>query len=493
MNSEAIVSFEANVHDHPRQLGDSSSPPIASFSGQAVPYLSSTIDAFIVVLFSLAAAIFYEMAAGNRVPDIKPELAVGLLASLFYVIGISRKGFYDLAKIATPRVEVTEILVNWFITGLLLALVAFLLKVGHAFSRGSFIIFYFTTPIALLGMRKLAKVALAEGISTGMIGRRDVLLVGTPDEMLAVRPRDLLSICGAPDVSAFALSGDKNIELRNSADTDTLKIVANFVRRHNCRQILLALPWTDTDRIELIKDQIKSLPVAARLLPDTNIQSLTNFPQSSRDRAFSIELQSAPLTGGQRFVKRGLDILISSMALLFFLPIMIVTAIAIKLESSGPIIFRQNRRGFNGQEFVIFKFRTMTVQENGQTVLQATRDDSRVTNLGRLLRSSSIDELPQLFNVLRGDMSVVGPRPHALAHDNYFESVLSEYAFRHHVKPGITGWAQCNGARGPTPSIEHISERVRLDLWYINHWSIWLDLQILIRTAFEVLKKRNAY
>ena len=140
-----------------------------------------------------------------------------------------------------------------------------------------------------------------------------------------------------------------------------------------------------------------------------------------------------------------------------------------------------------------FKFRTMTVQENGPAVVQATRDDSRVTAIGRLLRSASIDELPQLLNVLKGDMSLIGPRPHALAHDSYFENILSDYAFRHHVKPGITGWAQCNGARGATPSIEHISERVKLDLWYINNWSLWLDIQILIKTFFEVLRKRNAY
>jgi lipopolysaccharide/colanic/teichoic acid biosynthesis glycosyltransferase len=142
---------------------------------------------------------------------------------------------------------------------------------------------------------------------------------------------------------------------------------------------------------------------------------------------------------------------------------------------------------------MMFKFRTMTVQENGPAVVQATRDDPRVTSIGHLLRSASIDELPQLLNVVRGDMSLIGPRPHALAHDNYFETVLSEYAFRHHVKPGMTGWAQCNGARGGTPTIEHISERVKLDLWYINNWSLWLDIQILIKTFFEVLRKRNAY
>ena len=230
-----------------------------------------------------------------------------------------------------------------------------------------------------------------------------------------------------------------------------------------------------------------------RLLPDLRVRSLTNLTWSGHNRTFAIEVQRAPLSGMQRFVKRGVDILVSGLALIFFIPVLVLTAVAIKLDSPGPVIFRQNRKGFNGKQFVIFKFRTMTVQENGPTIVQATRDDARVTSLGQLLRSSSIDELPQLMNVLRGDMSLVGPRPHALAHDDYFGSIVGDYAFRHHVKPGITGWAQCNGARGATPSVEHISERVKFDLWYVNNWSLWLDVQILIKTVFEVVRKHNAY
>jgi Undecaprenyl-phosphate glucose phosphotransferase len=253
------------------------------------------------------------------------------------------------------------------------------------------------------------------------------------------------------------------------------------------------LPWSDSERIELVRDRLKILPVAARLLPDLHVRSLTNLTWSTRNCTFAIEVQRAPLSSTQRFAKRVMDILVSGLALTFFLPVMVLTAIAIKLDSPGPVIFRQSRKGFNGRHFVIFKFRTMTVQEDGPSILQASRGDSRITSIGQLLRSSSIDELPQLLNVLRGDMSLVGPRPHALAHDNYFETVLRDYAFRHHVKPGITGWAQCNGARGATPSIEHITKRVKLDLWYINNWSLWLDIQILIKTFFEIARKHNAY
>ena len=431
---------------------------------------------------------------GNPIPDLAPQIAVGLLASLFYVLPMNRSRFYDVPEAATHYVEVRDIFVHWFTTGLLLALVAFLLKVGDTFSRGTFIIFCFLTPLALLGIRKLAKTVLAEAISSGIIGRRDTVLLGDFNEMLALKPQDMLAACGATEVNRYALSREDDPEARNAADIHAIKQLADFVRGHDCRQVLLALPWSDSDRIEFVRDQLKVLPVAARLLPDSRVRSLTStLTRSGTNRSFAIEVQRAPLDGVQRLVKRGVDILVSGLALIFFMPVMVLTAIAIKLDSPGPVIFRQARKGFNGRQFVIFKFRTMTVQENGPTIIQAARDDSRVTSLGQLLRSSSIDELPQLVNVLRGDMSLVGPRPHALAHDDYFESVVGDYAFRHHVKPGITGWAQCNGARGATPSVEHISERVKFDLWYINNWSLWLDVQILIKTVFAVVKKNNAY
>ena len=195
----------------------------------------------------------------------------------------------------------------------------------------------------------------------------------------------------------------------------------------------------------------------------------------------------------EQIAKRLVDVTIGLLALIIFSPVIALTALAIKLDGPGPVLFLQNRKGFNGRHFVMFKFRTMTVQENGEIVRQATRDDPRVTKIGRHLRSSSIDELPQLINVLRGEMSLVGPRPHALAHDNYFEKLLQDYAFRHHVKPGMTGWAQANGLRGPTPSVEQIARRVEMDLWYINNWSLWLDIEIIIKTVLEVLRKRNAF
>jgi Undecaprenyl-phosphate glucose phosphotransferase len=425
--------------------------------------------------------------------EILPLCAVGSLASLIYILRMNGNGYYELQQSAKPRLELREILVCWFTTGLLLALIAFLLKISAIYSRGAFVMFYILAPVALLGARKATKAVLDQAVAQGAIGRGDTVLIGDPNEMATLQRGDLLALCGALGVRRFTLSREDDELARSSNDARIISAAANFVRHHNCRQVLIALPWSDGGRIEFIRDQVKTLPVAVRLAPDKSVRALADLGWSARNPAPTIELQRAPLSGAQRFVKRIADVCVASLVLVFFLPVMALAAIAIKLDSPGPVIFRQIRMGFNGKHFVILKFRTMTVQENGPRVVQATRDDSRVTAIGRLLRSTSIDEFPQLWNVLRGDMSLIGPRPHALAHDNHFETLLSDYAFRHHVKPGITGWAQCNGARGGTPTIEHIAERVKLDLWYINNWSLWLDLLILIKTIFEVLRKRNAY
>jgi Undecaprenyl-phosphate glucose phosphotransferase len=487
------MSIGSDIREETGQIDGSSIEPAATFSGDAVPYFLSTADAFVILFSSVAGGIGYHLSIGNPIPDVLPYCAVGLLASFIHILRMSGSGYYDFPDSAKPQVEIGEVLVCWFTTGLLLAFFAFLLKVGVDYSRGAFVAFYFLAPVGLLGLRKLTKLSLAAAISRKAIGRRDIVLIGEFNEMAALGPQDLLAFFGASEVNRFTLSQEDDPLVRSSTDVRIINSVANFVRRHNCREILLALPWGDAGRMEFVRDQIKTLPIAARLLPDMRVRSLTSYASSARQRVLAIEIQRAPLSGAERFVKRVLDIVVASLALIFFLPVMALTAIAIKLDGAGPIIFRQHRKGFNGKQFIMFKFRTMTVQENGSVVAQVARDDPRVTAIGRLLRSASIDELPQLLNVLKGDMSLIGPRPHALAHDNYFEKLVGDYAFRHHVKPGMTGWAQCNGARGATPSIEHISERVKLDLWYINNWSLWLDVQILLKTFFEVLRKRNAY
>jgi len=186
-------------------------------------------------------------------------------------------------------------------------------------------------------------------------------------------------------------------------------------------------------------------------------------------------------------------VIVATGSLVVLAPLFVLVVLLIRLETSGPVIFRQRRKGFNGREFTIFKFRTMKVLEDGHIIRQAQRKDARVTRVGAILRATSIDELPQLVNVLCGNMSIVGPRPHAIAHDDGYTKLIANYAFRQHVKPGLSGWAQVNGFRGETANLELMEHRVNCDLWYIKNWSFWLDLRILILTGFELMRRRNAY
>jgi exopolysaccharide biosynthesis polyprenyl glycosylphosphotransferase len=204
-------------------------------------------------------------------------------------------------------------------------------------------------------------------------------------------------------------------------------------------------------------------------------------------------LKGHPLNSSGRALKRAVDILFASFGLLALLPAFLLVALAIKIDSPGPVLFRQTRYGFNGKPFKILKFRSMSVLEDGPAIMQATTKDSRVTHVGSVIRRTSIDELPQLINVLLGEMSMVGPRPHAAAHDDYFLTRIENYAVRQRVKPGITGWAQVHGHRGETSTLNKMQKRVEYDIWYINNWSAWLDISILMRTLTEVARGNNAY
>ena len=265
-----------------------------------------------------------------------------------------------------------------------------------------------------------------------------------------------------------------------------------FARSNGVDCILLALQWSDTHRRDLICERLQVLPIRVMLLPDQHVDSI--FSRAiHRTREFAVELQRPPLSSAELALKRAFDLVLASALLIAMVPLFLVVAMLIKLESTGPVIFTQRRKGFNGREFKIFKFRTMNVLEDGHVVPQARRNDPRVTRVGRLLRTTSIDELPQLLNVLLGQMSLVGPRPHAVAHDDSYTNVIAKYALRQHVKPGLTGWAQVNGFRGEAVQIELMERRVECDLWYIKNWSFWLDVRIIVLTGFELLRRRNAY
>jgi putative colanic acid biosynthesis UDP-glucose lipid carrier transferase len=248
--------------------------------------------------------------------------------------------------------------------------------------------------------------------------------------------------------------------------------------------------WSELNSLLL---ELRVLPLPVNLVPIGPISDLFKLSSHTIGDTVTIELQRGPRTLLERSVKRAVDLVIAGTALILLLPLFLVTAVAIKLDSPGPIIFRQRRCGFNRRQFYILKFRTMFVQEDSATIVPAQPNDRRVTRVGNWLRRTSIDELPQLFNVLRGTMSIVGPRPHAVAHDNQFDKLVSNYAYRQHVNPGLTGWAQVNGYRGELRTVADIEQRVKFDLWYIDNWSIAVDLKIIMMTVVEIMRGKNAY
>jgi putative colanic acid biosysnthesis UDP-glucose lipid carrier transferase len=269
--------------------------------------------------------------------------------------------------------------------------------------------------------------------------------------------------------------------------------IADYVKQNRIHLIYLSLPMAAQPRIKELLDQLKDTTASVYFVPDMFVTDLIQGRTDSVCGLPVIAVCETPFRGPAGAIKRGSDLVLATLFLLLLSPLMLLIWMAIKLESPGPAIFRQRRYGLDGEEIVVYKFRSMTVTEDGSQIRQASRDDLRITRLGRILRKTSMDELPQFINVLQGRMSIVGPRPHAVAHNELYRPLIKSYMVRHKVRPGITGWAQVNGYRGETDSLEKMEGRVRYDLDYLRNWSLRLDLFIIVRTAGLVFRDSSAY
>ncbi|MBE0595334.1 MAG: undecaprenyl-phosphate glucose phosphotransferase [Burkholderiaceae bacterium] len=269
--------------------------------------------------------------------------------------------------------------------------------------------------------------------------------------------------------------------------------VANFVRSNGVHQIYVALPMASQPRILKLLDDLRDTTASIYFVPDIFMYDLIQARVDAVGGIPIVAVCESPFHGTVGLTKRLSDLFIATTAIILTAPVMLAIAIAIKIAMPGPVLFKQRRYGLDGREITVWKFRSMKVAEDGANVRQATKDDDRITPLGRFLRRTSLDELPQFFNVLQGRMSVVGPRPHAVSHNELFRKVIKGYMVRHKVKPGITGWAQINGARGETAQLEDMERRIRYDLEYLRQWSLRLDLYIIWRTIRLVFKDPQAY
>jgi undecaprenyl-phosphate galactose phosphotransferase/putative colanic acid biosynthesis UDP-glucose lipid carrier transferase len=459
------------------------------FSYEAVKALAAAVDfSFIIVTATTVGFIYQYLIAGSDAIA-KVCLAVGIIIGFLHVYGGHVRGLYRVPVLLAPYQNLGRIVILWASVTLLVTSSLLILEDKLNLPLWPILAALPGQILLLLVARTLFAKATNAMLSAGALLGRRVVTIGEAPELLGLNPSYLLQCFGLKEVCRVAIATNaRRGPGEILADVDRAIAAA---RELGAEEFLLALRWASKDLLETIRARLRTSPLPVRLLPDRNIRTMVGQHGFSAERGFfPLRIQKAGLTGVESFAKRIADIAGASAAFVILWPIFLAAAAAIKLDSAGPVIFRQKRVGLNGKEFVIFKFRTMTVLEDGPAIQQACRGDRRVTRSGTFLRRSSIDELPQLFNVLKGDMSLVGPRPHAVAHDHHYKALIPDYRFRHYVKPGVTGWAQVNGLRGETASVQQMAERVEFDRWYINNWSIGLDINIMFRTCIEVLRDR---
>jgi putative colanic acid biosynthesis UDP-glucose lipid carrier transferase len=386
-----------------------------------------------------------------------------------------------------------DVITGWTPIVLLLALLGWASHTLDAFDPRMLLAWVLATPAALFAThrivpRVLPRLLAVEGLyktaviaGANELGRR--LAEGLRDPMMGVRVAGYFDDRGAG--RPHGASAEENLGL--------LSGLADYARSHRVDVIYIALPMASQPRILSLLEALRDTTASIYFVPDIFVSDLIQARVDSVAGLPVVAVCDTPFRGLSGLAKNVSDFVLAFLILVLISPLLVAIAIGVKLSSPGPILFKQRRYGLDGRKIVVYKFRSMTVAEDGDVVRQATRNDARVTKFGAFLRASSLDELPQFINVLQGRMSVVGPRPHAVAHNELYRKLIRGYMIRHKVKPGITGLAQVNGFRGETDTVEKMKMRVHYDLEYLRSWSLLLDLQIVLKTVFVVMKKSNAY
>lgn len=456
----------------------------------SIEALAVVADLATITLASVISGFLYPLNEAGTPGDIGKSVGSAILVSVLFLSVMKIRGMYRPTELLVLPNQVRGVCLAWIGVFLLLAGTVFALKIGSELSRGTSLLFAAFGLVALIVHRIVMKELLTNGLAARKFSGRNIVLI--TDHLQLGDPSLTQILTGL----GFCIGGHFILPPpgAGSGHRENLSArVIEHIRGSDVEEIIIgADPNRWSDLRALVAD-LRVLPFPVNFVPVGAASEIFRRPSRELGSSICVELQRGPLTAVEHAAKRCTDVLFAGIALIALLPLLATVAFAIKLDSSGPVLFRQKRCGFNGRSFGIYKFRTMLVMEDGPTVVQARTDDCRVTRIGKWLRRTSIDELPQLLNVLDGSMSLIGPRPHALAHDGQFDKVVWNYAFRRRVKPGLTGWAQIHGCRGPTPTAALIERRVKYDLWYIDNWSLRLDFAILLQTPIEVLRGRNAY
>ena len=383
----------------------------------------------------------------------------------------------------------------WLVAWAVTMAVGFATKTSDDLSRAVTLGIFLAGLPAMVVMRYVMVTLVRRSITAASFSANRVHLVGYEEDITRFYAHNDADDLGLRVVGTSYLrhredgADDFAREAQMSEDLDLAVSVVRFLCPDD---VFILVSWAETSDVERCVDAFLRVPVAVHLRPGSMMDRLPDLQVGRVGRLSGIRIGRKPLQAGEIFLKRAMDLSLSLLALVMLAPLFVSVAILIKLDTPGPIFFRQRRYGFNQQPFGVYKFRSMKTERSAE-FRQASRNDSRITRVGAMLRRSNIDELPQLFNVVLGEMSLVGPRPHAMAHDRSFERRIALYARRHNVKPGITGWAQVHGLRGETLTDLDMERRVNHDLHYIDNWSIWLDIQIMVQTVVSPRAYRNAY
>jgi Undecaprenyl-phosphate glucose phosphotransferase len=467
------------------------------FNARTVPVLAIAVELLLIGGAVFAAAELYHRGIwGQSIYTDFYLYSACFLAVLFCLpCGLNRD--HSVSSIVAWRRQVQSVFLHWNSAYLIFSFALFISHATEFYSRGALLTQYVTGFTVAVLFRLLAGQFVGFGLRRHMLAGRRAMLIGDASGVGFIKRRLHKRSPGIDLVGTVTFS-PRSCARQDGGMTPSYVLKAKLAieelaRRTSVDEIILAVPYAEAPNVQRLIDELAIVPATVHLAPDVSAPWTYQLPAGRVGSLPTLMLLREPLSLRDRIVKRCFDVLVGSLLLLVALPLFLIIGLLIKMDSKGPVFFRQRRHGFNQDEFRIFKFRTMTTLDDGPKIDQATRDDKRVTKVGRYLRKTNIDELPQLFNVLLGQMSLVGPRPHAIAHNNEFEEKIRLYAKRHNVKPGITGLSQINGLRGETNTIDKMQSRVECDIHYIDNWSIFFDVYIMIFTMFSLRSYKNAY
>jgi len=430
-----------------------------------------------------------------NIPFDKQYIHLAIVVFLLALLIFRQIDLFSSWSTGDIRAQTSNLMISWAMMILVLVFLGYLTDSVELFDKTVLFTWAWLTPIVILAVHFVIRKLLLFSLRFEK-HRRNVVIVGINGQA-----RQLATDICNDQGNGLTLKGyfddrgeDRTGKCEQAGYLGKMNTLVDYVRNNNIDLIYITLPIRDQQRVLDLLDQLHDTTASIYFTPDIFVYDLIQSHMDSIGDTPLVALCETPFSGTNGVIKRLSDILFSSAILILISPILLLIAIAVKISSKGPVFFKQKRYGLDGQEITVYKFRSMTVCENDcNDIKQATRNDGRVTKLGKILRRYSLDELPQFYNVLQGRMSTVGPRPHAVAHNELYRGQIKGYMIRHKVKPGITGWAQVNGFRGETDTVEKMQKRVEYDLDYLRNWSLGLDFTIVFKTIIAVFQNEDTY